>query len=692
MTYAGFWKSCTSAAKFRTAKFGFAAVIAGALLTLPLSAHYDATGRAAHAGQQKQTGPAPKLPRLKATSQKNAAPGAPSSGPVELTTADLAAFFDGMMPLQIQQDNIAGAVVAVVKDGQVIFAKGYGYSDLKNKKPVSPDDTLFRVGSISKLFTWTAVMQQVQAGKINLDSDINQYLDFHVNEPHGKITMRNLMTHTPGFEEAIKDLISDNPARMSSLSDYLKTHQPQQIFEPGTTGAYSNYGAGLAGYIVQRVSGEPFDEYIEHHIFEPLGMAHASFRQPLPANLEPLISQGFQVASGGAKPFELVNPAPAGALAVSAMDITHFMIAHLNLGAYNGAQILNPETAKEMHSRQYAPDPKVNGMCLGFYEDSRNGHRVIAHGGDTIYFHSDLHLVLDANVGLFVSFNSLGRGDVEPRGPLYKQFMDRYFPYTPPPTPSVGTAAADAQAVSGTYIASRRPQTNIFYLFAILAEAKVMPGKDGTLLLAGQKGINGQPVEWHEESQNVWYDPADPQSLMVFDRQPEGGYKIAMEFPAEMYQEVGWSDSIGFVRNGLIFALGILAITLILWPIAALIRWHYGWKVTAGDRERKARAWTRVECAVVIAFWACFLGTIIEGSSHLNVLSSSADGWFRIIQIIGWIGVIGTLIAIWNFFVSIGTAGRWWWAKVHDTLILLACFMSVWLIWMLHLLHFSLLY
>ncbi|HKF50726.1 MAG TPA: serine hydrolase domain-containing protein, partial [Candidatus Acidoferrales bacterium] len=308
MAHRDFWQSCSRAIKLKAAKFGVAAVIAGALLTLPLSAHYDRAGRAAHAGQQKQTGPAPKLPKPKLP-PKNATQAPPpvmepfGKAAPQLTSQDLGAFFDGMMPLQIQQADIGGAVVAVVKDGQLIFAKGYGYSDPKNKKPVSPDDTLFRVGSISKLFTWTAVMQQVQAGKINLDTDINQYLDFHVNEPHGKITMRNLMTHTPGFEEAIKDLITDNPARMSSLGDYLKTHQPQQIFAPGTTGAYSNYGAGLAGYIVQRVSGESFDDYIEHHIFQPLGMTHASFRQPLPPNLDPLMSQGFQVASGGAKPF-----------------------------------------------------------------------------------------------------------------------------------------------------------------------------------------------------------------------------------------------------------------------------------------------------------------------------------------------------------------------------------------------------
>lgn len=675
------------------------AAAAALLLAIPLSGHIIAANRAPAAfdplsmGVQTHTGPAPKLPRVKMP-EKTAASAAvtlPPSPPGQLTTADLSAFFDGLVPLQIKRDDIAGAVVAVVKDGQVIFAKGYGYSDLKAKKPVSPEDTLFRVGSISKLFTWTAVMQLVQAGKIDLDADIRQYLDFPVDEHLGKITMRDLMTHTPGFDESIKGLISENNPHMRSLGDYLKTHGPIQIFQPGTTGAYSNYGAGLAGYIVQRISGEPFEDYIEHHIFQPLGMTHASFRQPLSPNLAPLMSQGFQLASGGAKPYELVNPAPAGALAVSAMDITHFMIAHLQDGMYNGGQILEPATVKEMHSRQYAPDPHVNGFCLGFYEDSRNGHRVIAHGGDTIYFHSDLHLILDANVGIFVSYNSAGRGESEPRGPLYEQFMDRYFPYTPPTPTSVASAAQDARNVSGTYIPSRRPQSNILYLFALLGEQTVSPGKDGTLI-TGQKGLDGQIIQWHEMSPNVWYNPDNPQSLIAFDRQSNGRWQMAGEFPAEVGQQVGFTTSKGFIQNSLVVILIIFALVLILWPITALIRWHYGRQLELSAAERRARRSARLVAFLDLLFWILFVGTIMQATSHLSILSSHMDWWFRVMQIIGWIGIIATIVCVINYFRQSGVQGRWWWAKIQDVIIVLAALMSIWLIIITHVLSFSLKY
>ena len=146
----------------------------------------------------------------------------------QLTTEDLEAFFDGFLPIQLQRDDIAGAVVLVVKDGKVLFAKGYGFSDVKTRRPVTADTTLFRPGSISKTFTWTAVMQLDEQGKIDLDRDINDYLDFKIPATFGKpITMKDLMTHTPGFEETLKELFVANDKDMQPLQEYLATHMPE---------------------------------------------------------------------------------------------------------------------------------------------------------------------------------------------------------------------------------------------------------------------------------------------------------------------------------------------------------------------------------------------------------------------------------------------------------------------------------
>ena len=235
------------------------------------------------------------------------APTVPPATAHTLDAADVNAWLDGYIPYAIHSGDIAGAVVVVVKDGQILTERGYGYADVKAEKPVDPKTTLFRPGSVSKLFTWTAVMQQVEAGKIDLDADVNKYLDFKIPERNGKpITMRNLMTHTPGFEEAIKHLFVQDKTRFKKLGPYLKIWTPNRIYDAGEQAAYSNYGAALAGYIVERVSGEPFDDYVAHHIFQPLGMTHSTFDQPLPANLAPDMAKGYPQASQDPKPFEFV--------------------------------------------------------------------------------------------------------------------------------------------------------------------------------------------------------------------------------------------------------------------------------------------------------------------------------------------------------------------------------------------------
>src|SRR5262245_8832636 len=326
----------------------------------------------------------------KETLPKNETPlPAPSpAGAHEMTAADVEAFLDGLVPLQIKHDDIAGATIAVVKDGKLLFAKGYGYADVEKKKPVSPQDTLFRPGSISKLFTWTAIMQLYEQGKLDLDRNVNDYLDYKIPDAFGKpITLKNIMTHTPGFEEQVKDLFRTDTSKLN-LGEYLKTHIPQRIYPPGTVPAYSNYATAVAGYIVERVSGKPFDQYIAENILKPLNMTHSSFSQPLPKELAPLMSNGYRLGSDKPEAFEVVNPFPAGSLSSSATDMAQFMMAHLADGQLGNAQILKPETARLMHSRLFGLDDQTNAMCYGFYEESRNGHRIIGHGGDTINFHS----------------------------------------------------------------------------------------------------------------------------------------------------------------------------------------------------------------------------------------------------------------------------------------------------------------
>jgi CubicO group peptidase (beta-lactamase class C family) len=297
----------------------------------------------------------------------------PASAAVALTADDVNAWLDGYMPYALKTGDIAGAVVAVVKDGKILTMRGYGYSDVAEHTPVDPKLTLFRPGSVSKLVTWTAVMQLVEQGKIDLDADVNQYLDFKIPARDGKpVTMRNLMQHVAGFEEQAKGIMSEDP-KAPGFEALLKQWVPERVFPAGSTPAYSNYGASLAGYIVQRLSGETFDDYVDKHIFVPLDMKHSSFRQPLPPNLAPLMSKGYQLASEPPHVFEMVGPAPAGSLSSPGEDMAHFMIAHLQNGEYNGTRILSAETAEKMHNSPLTMLPPLNRMELGFFETNING-------------------------------------------------------------------------------------------------------------------------------------------------------------------------------------------------------------------------------------------------------------------------------------------------------------------------------
>jgi CubicO group peptidase (beta-lactamase class C family) len=326
---------------------------------------------------------------------------AQATTPHPLTPGDLEAYLDGMMPYALEQGAIAGAVVTVVANRQVVLSKGYGYADVARKLTVDPERTLFRAGSVSKLFTWTAVLQLVDAGKLDLDQDINAYLDFKIPPAWGRpVTLRNLMTHTAGFEEADKRIFFANRRTQVPLEDYIKSWTPARIFPPGEVSAYSNYGAALAGYIVQRISGQPFEDYVAQHLFAPLGMTHSTFAQPLPARLESDMSLGYSSASDAPQPFELVGPSPAGALSITGTDMARFMIAHLENGEYGPARILQADTAVLMHKPAYrsVSAPQINPMALGFYCEDRNGRRIIGHEGDTQLFHSDLHLRPDGTL------------------------------------------------------------------------------------------------------------------------------------------------------------------------------------------------------------------------------------------------------------------------------------------------------
>jgi CubicO group peptidase (beta-lactamase class C family) len=576
--------------------------------------------------------------------------------PPALTAEDAAAFLDGMLPTAMAIGDVAGATVAIVKDDALLLTRAYGLADVEKRVPVSAQDTLFRPASISKLFTWTAVMQQVEAGKLDLDHDINEYLDFRIEGYGGQpIKLRHLMTHTAGFEESLLDLLVDDVSHVKPLGEALKHSIPARIYPPGTVPAYSNYGASLAGYIVSRASGMPFEQYIEERIFEPLKMEHSTFRQTLPGSLREHLSNSYAAASGKPVPFEYGSDVPAGALSATAPDMAQFMMAHLNGGLLPGgddsSRILKPETTELMHSVANRPAPVVDAMALGFYEQGRNGVRVIAHGGDLTAFHSELVLIPAAKVGLFISFNSSGKENAvyKVRTAVYEGFMDRYFPrQAPAPVAPPADARQHAAALVGNYEGSRRADQNLFSFFYMFSQTAAEVRDDGSLVINGLDALNGEPKRFREVQPWLWQEEHGEQRLAVGRDEHGGivslvpdGYGAIIVFQRPpLWRNKAW------LVPAVMVAGGIIGLALLIRVIAFLRRRfsRAGAAAVAADRNRRRSLAAILSCAIFIGL--CLTVLTMFSSESFWVISSDGRWFVRLVQLSALLCVLGAIVAI----------------------------------------------
>ncbi len=482
---------------------------------------------------------------------------------------------DGAVNAELKAHHIPGATVALVRGDQVIFAKGYGYANIEERQPVVANQTLFRIGSVSKLFIWTAVMQLYEQGKLDLDADINLYLkDFQVPATYSKpITLKNLMTHTPGFEDLATGgrLFVNNSTDIMPLGEYLKDRMPARVRPPGEVTAYSNYGSALAAYIVAQVSGMPFDKYVEENILTPLDMRNTTFSQPLPPDLSRNMSQGYTYANGvyQVKPFEVVQIWPAGSVSSTSGDMAKFMIAHLQDGRYGSHRILRESTALEMHSLLFTNDPRVSGWTYGFYQMDLNNQSIIMHGGDTILFHTYFVLLPESDLGFFVSCNEQAS---EPAvAELLAAFMDHYYPIAPLPVPeAMNGSGQDASNFTGNYRLTRGSYTNFEKISALFQEAQVSPGLNNTLIIA-QPGQG--PGSWVEVAPLVFRpkDGLPPSDELVFGKDSQGriNYIFMKNNPTTAYERVPLIEGTEF-NYGLLAACIIIFLSTLIWPLGRI--------------------------------------------------------------------------------------------------------------------------
>lgn len=498
---------------------------------------------------------------------------AQASGPTD--PAELEAFLDGLLAQQMAENHIAGAAVAVVKDGVLFFAKGYGYADMENNIPVDAETTMFKIGSLTKLFTWTAVMQLAEQGKLDLDADINTYLDFQIADTYPQpITLAHLMTHTSGFEDIHADLVAWDDANLAPPREWLASHIPARVRPPGDVAAYSNYNASLAGYIVARVSEQSYSEYVQEHILTPLGMNSTTAQYPTPPELRAQESVGYMYEDGYQVFPQLLTPEdvyPAGVMRASATDMARFMIMHLQDGFYGDAateiRILNEATARQMHGTLFAPHPNILGNAYGFFEFNDNGQRVIGHSGSGEPMESMLLLLPDQNIGVFVAYNSLGAGELNRQHfGFQRAFFDHYYPAPAvEPIQPPSDFAARADRFVGAYKWTMSSYTTLEKFFALTGPTiNVSNPGDGTLLLESPFG------DWSiVEEAPLYFRFVDSSYHVAFREDDQGRmvYLFTDLTPMMSFEKVPWYETLAFnmplLMTSLLLFLSMLIVTFI---------------------------------------------------------------------------------------------------------------------------------
>ncbi len=654
-----------------------------------------------------QAGPAPAQSGAEAAAPSEEEPAAlrPGRGPTDAT--DVETFIDGVMSAHLEAYDIAGATVAVVRDGEVLLAKGYGFADVEERRKVDDDVSLFRIGSISKLFVWIAVMQLVEQNRLDLNTDINEYVDaFDIAEAfHGPVTMADLMTHGAGFEDQVIGLFSRDEASLRELPAIIADEMPRRVRPAGEAASYSNHGTGMAAHVVEAISGLDFIDYVERNITGPLGMSHTTLRQPVPAHLIAYMSKGYTFSDRkfDEKPFEFVPLAPVGAVSASAADMARLMIMFLREGAYgpDGAagldgtdsvaaandiagqgRILRASSMRRALSPLHRHAPEVNPMGHGFIDSSSNGEWVIGHGGRTLWFHSDLALLPDHEVGVFVSYNS-ARGRTA-KGAFMRQFMDHYFPFDDPeeiaPPADLEAWASRASRYEGSYRANRYSHSTIAKIGA-LGAVEVSATDDGALMTSSTGRIR-----WLEVSPLVFREEMGHDRL-VFREDADGNitHLFLSGLPIIAFDRLSAYET---PRTHAVLAVSsalLLILTVVLWPIAALVRSKHGYEVRREHRlptGARLSAWTGAALMVVFAAGLAFAladpNEIVFGVARGLILAL----WMPLLAIPFAAATVVWTVILWR------EARAGFWTRVIYTLLALAFIVTYWLLHYWNLLGF----
>ncbi len=599
-----------------------------------------------------------------------------AAGQAQQTTSvsSLEGFIDGIMEQGIVRGETAGGVVALVQDGRMLVARGYGMADMANSVPVQARVTTFRLGSITKVLTWIAVLQQVEAGTLNLDADVDQYLvDLQVPEDYADpITLRHLMTHSPGFEDDLTDLFVGGPRQLRSLVETLRDRVPARVRLPGTLVAYSNYGTALAGHLVATVTKTDWHDYVQAQILGPLQMTNSSTRQPLPEALDNQRSKGFVKTARGFQEqnFSYIPLAPAGSASATAQDMARLMAELLNP---NDTAILTARSKALLLGGALVPSARVNGMTLGMYEMSMGRTRAVGHDGSTMLFHSRMILWPGQNLGLFVSVNS------DSGAALVSQLTEtvaKRLGLTG--WPAVYQPVDIGERYAGEYISGRRNFTNYTRMLGLLDSVSVEYDRVPDLLRVTEAG--GEK-EYRQIDDNV-FQQVDGHRRMVFARFAGAGNEVAgLGEAGTLYLSTrpmtGFERAQGLeIRSNNVVLLGIwlaVALSVLLgWPVSTVSRLG---NVSAGGALLTVIVFTSIGLMLWFGFALATLSDSVAGFVMQGIKEVPGLLWYPLGFCVLVLFQLGFLYRVW--------LGNLWWPlrRVHFTVMLAANCLLVWWLW-----------
>jgi len=585
----------------------------------------------------------------------------------------LAAFVDGVVRTSMERDAIAGVTVAVVDAQSDLLLRGYGNAAIEPMRAVDPQTTLFRLGSISKTFTCIAAMQLAEQGKLDLQADANRYLPAALQLPddgYPPIRVHHLLTHTAGFEDsALGHLFVFSRDRVLGLDDYLASHRPQRVRAPGTHAVYTNYAVALLGAIVAHVSGQSFDVYMREHLFAPLAMHATRFDETAaPAPGEWPWSNGFVRKLGAfqVKPFEYIGQlAPAGAASSTAADMARYMRMLLGNGALASMRVLAPETFAELVSVDFRNADAVGGIAHGFFCSRYGRHESLEHGGATLWFHSNLIVLPDAGLGVFVSTNTdSGRR-------LARELPRLVFEHLradarAPAAPAAPTDfAARAVEYVGSYMSERRNFSTLEKFFSAFDSAVGISVVDDRYLLVDSG--DGNPRRYVEEGA-LAFRSLDDGARIAFMRNAEGRISgFAGSYGHTVYERVGIVDA----PRTLVLALVMLAfacvgVLLCAWRRATLparMRIRDG-RVSAALLIATSALWLIAWIVVAVAL----LGMLEIGG---EIVSSYPTRSLRVAVAALHVAAGSSVLCALTLFAMLRARGWSFWRKLRHVVVIL---------------------